>query len=275
MIKYKIPVKRDLRRVNSLSWIVAALMLVLSIAGLVIPEKMYPSPDEVQSYLTNDVVNLLLGLPILIGSMWLANIGHLIGFLFWPGAVVYSLYNYLAYLLGILFGFTSLFYLLIVGICVYLLVDLLTLINEGVVQDQLMGKVPLRLGGWFSLVFSILFLLLATKGLVGHIGGTQPLPMAEVGLMIADLVLSVVMISGSIATIRRSPIGYVCGTGLLFTYLMLFVGVFIIMLIQPAILGMDLDVEGLVMIGGMTLVVSVPFGLFVNGILNNKGKEDG
>jgi hypothetical protein len=43
------------------------------------------------------VVNLLIGLPILLGSMWLARRGQLIGLFLWPGALLFVLYNDIIY----------------------------------------------------------------------------------------------------------------------------------------------------------------------------------
>ena len=116
------------------------------------------------------------------------------------------------------------------------------------------------------MVLSVLFLFLALNGLVGHIRGNALLHRPELGLMIADLVLSVMMISGSVLVIRRGSMGYVCGGGILFTYVMLFVGLIVIMLVQPGLLGVEMDVEGMAVIGGMAIVVVVPFALFILGI---------
>ncbi len=41
------------------------------------------------------------GLPILLGSMWVAHRGKLIGLLLWTGALFFVLYNYLAYVIAL------------------------------------------------------------------------------------------------------------------------------------------------------------------------------
>lgn len=51
-----------------------------SIAGLLATATLYPSAALRQSSVPNDAVNLLLGLPILLGTMALARRSKLVGF---------------------------------------------------------------------------------------------------------------------------------------------------------------------------------------------------
>jgi hypothetical protein len=74
---------------------VGLLMLGVSLAGLISPNKLYPTVELRHSFLANDVVNLGIGLPILLFSMRYAQRGRLVGRLLWPGALLYVLYNYL------------------------------------------------------------------------------------------------------------------------------------------------------------------------------------
>ena len=58
-------------------------------AGLLVP-----------GFLAQDAYNLVVGLPILLASLWLARRGSFIGLLLWPGALFYMLYTYALYLVG-------------------------------------------------------------------------------------------------------------------------------------------------------------------------------
>ena len=92
-----LPVKSDLMFSYVFSIICAILMTTVSLGGLLVPTFFYPTIELIQTFVPNDVVNLLLGLPILLGSMWLTRHGKLIGLLFWPGALWYIVYNYIAF----------------------------------------------------------------------------------------------------------------------------------------------------------------------------------
>ena len=80
-----LPVRRDLTLSYALSFAIAILMAVASVAGLLRRTAIYPTDELLRSFVPNDVVNTLIGLPILLGSMWLARRGKLIGLLFWSG----------------------------------------------------------------------------------------------------------------------------------------------------------------------------------------------
>lgn len=88
-----LPVTRDLTPVYVASLVIAVLMTVASLLGLLYPERLYPTEALQQSFLATDVVNLVIGLPILLGSMGLARRGKLLGLLLWPGALFYVLYH--------------------------------------------------------------------------------------------------------------------------------------------------------------------------------------
>ena len=77
--KVSLPVRRNLTAAYVSSSIIAVLVAAASIAGLVWRADVYPSEELVRAFLSNDVVNLVIGLPILLGSMWLARRDRLVG----------------------------------------------------------------------------------------------------------------------------------------------------------------------------------------------------
>ncbi len=70
-----LPTRYSLTIVSVFSLLIALLAAVTSVAGLAFQENIYPTVDLQQSFMANDVVNLLIGLPILLGSVWLARRG--------------------------------------------------------------------------------------------------------------------------------------------------------------------------------------------------------
>ena len=109
----QLPLKKELSTNQVWSIVVAGLMGILSLAGLVFSERIYLTSEQIQSYKANDLVNLLIGLPSLLGSIWLARRGKLVGLLLWPGALLYVLYNYIAYWIGVQFGWFTLIGILV------------------------------------------------------------------------------------------------------------------------------------------------------------------
>lgn len=68
-----------------------------------------------------DAANLIL-VPILLGSMWLARRGSLIGLLLWPGALFDGLYAYAVYLVSAPFTTLVFVYVLLVTLSAFTLI---------------------------------------------------------------------------------------------------------------------------------------------------------
>ena len=77
-----LPLPRDFSTLYPLTWLVALLMAAASLAGVFFQSALYPGEAVRRAFLANDLVNLLIGLPILLGSLELAKRGKLIGLLF-------------------------------------------------------------------------------------------------------------------------------------------------------------------------------------------------
>jgi hypothetical protein len=74
-----LPMDRDPALLYVLSCLIAILMAAASLAGILYSSEIYPSDELVRTFVPNDVVSILIGVPILLGSMWLARRGRLIG----------------------------------------------------------------------------------------------------------------------------------------------------------------------------------------------------
>jgi hypothetical protein len=237
-------------------------MACASVAGLFIPGFIYPVEELRNSFVANDVVNFLIGLPILLGSLWFARRGRLVGLLLWPGALMYILYNYIAYILGLPPSTFTIVFIALVLLSAYIIIDLLRSIDAGAVQELLSGQVPVRLTGWVLLVFGILFIFRAVSVLI------QGSSAAEFGTLIADIVLAVVMAAGGVLLLRRLPLGYISGLGLLFGASMLFVGLIAYLLLQPVLTGVPFSPVDILVVFVMGLVCFIPFILFLRGTLS-------
>lgn len=89
-------VTRDLTLAYRFSLVIALLMAGASLAGALYQGSLYPNDELRRSFVPNDVANLFIGLPILLGSVWLTRRGALLGLLLWPGSLLYVVYNYIA-----------------------------------------------------------------------------------------------------------------------------------------------------------------------------------
>lgn len=268
----RLPVKGSLINVTILSLLVAGLTAVVSIAGLLYQNTIYPTEELRQSFVANDVINLVIGLPILFGAIWLARHGRLTGLLIWPGSLLYSFYNYIAYIVGRPFDWLTVIFLGIVVLSAYAAFDILNNIDRKAVQETLTGAVPRKTAGWSLILFGILFLFLAVSLVVGAITNQEPLPLSDLGVSIADVILSIFLIAGGVLLLQQKPLGYASGLGLLFGASMLFAGVIVFVLVRPLLTDVPFDAAELVTLLIMTLVFIVPFALFLRGVLSKESQ---
>lgn len=266
---HTLPVKGSLKRDIALTLVVVILMAFVSIGSLLNTSTIYPTEQLFQSFAINDVINIVVGVPILLVSLWLAKQDKLVGLLLWPGALLYVLYNYIVYVFGIPFNLLTIVYLAFVLLSGVIIFDLIRKIDMEKIHDQLAGNVPVRFASWVLLIFGVFFMFRALSISVEAITTQTALPLSEIGLLIADLVLSVVWIGGGITLLRRKFIGYVGGLGLLFAGSMLFIGLILVLLIEPILLDVEFALTDVVVVFIMGFICFIPFGLYLRGVVRS------
>jgi hypothetical protein len=258
--------KGKYQRSFALSLSIALLMGGVSLAGYLFQSSLYPTDELRQAYLANDVINLLLGVPVLLGSMWLARRGRLTGLLLWPGALLYVLYNYVAYTIGMPLGWSSLVYLALVILSVYALWVWLRAIDKESVHHNLAGFVPARMSGWALVGLGSLFFLRGLSLIVQVSLDQLSLPLSGLGVLIADLILSASWIAGGFLLLRRKPLGYALGLGLLFSGSLLFISLVMYLLLSPLLTGAPFALADVLVVLSLGMVCFIPFFLYLRGV---------
>jgi hypothetical protein len=135
-----LPAKRDLTLSYRTSLIIAALLAFASAGGLLLGSGGLYGPYPTLSlgvteaeaglllpgFLGQDASSLFVGLPLLLGSLWLARRGSLIGLLFWPGVLFYALYWYVHYLTSAPFSVLFLVYVPLVTLSAFTIIGLVS-----------------------------------------------------------------------------------------------------------------------------------------------------
>jgi hypothetical protein len=261
-----LPITRNLSTSYTLSIITALLMTGASLMGLLLPPVIYPTEAIRQSSVATDVVNLLVVLPILFGSMALTRRNRLIGLLFWPGALFIITYHYLAYTFIVPFIWQSIAYLTLVLLSTYTIYKLLSSLDSRSIQKQLAGKVPERFAGGVLAGFGFLFFVWRGILMVQSLIGSTVLSRPEFGTAIADVLLAPAWVIVGVSLWRKQAFGYAAGAGLLFQFSMLFIGLFVYFALQPVLADVPFPVNDFVAVLTMSLVCFIPFGLFVRGV---------
>ena len=139
---------------------VVLLLAIASAAGLLLGTRgLYGSPAGalgptastagilVPGFLGHDVFNLLVGVPVLGGAVWLARRGRLVWLLLWPGALFYVLYTCAVYLIGAPFSGLFLLYAALVAVSAFTKLLLLAGIERDAVRARLESSVLARAVG--------------------------------------------------------------------------------------------------------------------------------
>jgi hypothetical protein len=265
MYAFRAAALHNFRWLYLLTLAIALLMAGVSLAGLLFPAAVYPSGDLRQALVSNDVVNLFIGLPILLGSLAGVRRGRLLGLLFWPGALFYVTYNSFAYAVALPPALPFGVHAALVGMSLVAIAGLLASIDPAAVQQRLGGAVPERLSGGVLAAFGLLFFGWRAALVAQALSGAAPLPGPELATAVADLLITPAWVAGGVLLWRRQAPGYVCGVGLLFQASMLFAGLLVFFLLQPLLAGVPFPAEDCAVIFAMGLFCFVPFGLFVRG----------
>jgi hypothetical protein len=260
------PVRHDLTALYILSVIIAVLVVAASVTGLVYRAVIYPTDELLESFVSNDVVMLLVGLPILLGSMGLARRDRLVGLLLWPGALFFVLYNYLVYVFAMPFNVAFLLHLSLVVTSAYTLIALVASIDGGVVRRRLVGSVPERGAGGVLAGLGSLFFLRVVGTLIQGLLAQTMIPRTELALHVSDLLIAPALVIGGVLLWRRRELGYVAGLGLLFQVSMLFVGLIIVLLLQPLLTAAPLVLLDVAVVFVMGLISFIPLALYVRGV---------
>lgn len=262
-----LPIKRNLKLVYILSLIIASLLAVASIAGILFRSTVYPTDELLSTFISNDVVNIIIGLPIILGSIFLTMRGKLIGLLFWPGALFFVIYNYLIYVLAMPFNLAFLVHLTLVTLSVYTIIILVASIDGKKIQQQLAGAVHERISGGILVGMGFLFLLQVVGVMVDSITNQIPITETELALHVSDFLISPALVIGGILLWRRKEFGYVSGLGLLFQTSMLFIGLIVFLIIQPFLTSNSFLLVDVLVVFIMGLICFIPLVFFIRGIV--------
>ena len=214
------PTRRDLTVPYALSGLLAVLLLASSVAGLLFGSRgLYDSyPASLAGMVGQDTVTLVVGVPLLIASVWLTWRGSIGALLIWSGTLLYFAYSYYFYVVG---GFNALFlaYVAIASASLYGLLSLLFALDAEAIRTRFGSGVPSRPIGSFFIGISLLFFLMwGGMVLSSTVAGIRPDEVLRSVVIIDCTVLLPLLFFGGLRLWRGEAWGYVLG-GLLLTKL--------------------------------------------------------
>jgi hypothetical protein len=207
---------------------------------------------------------------MLLGSMWLTARGRLIGLLLWPGALFFTFYTYLTYVFAMPFSAAFLLHLALVTVSGYSLIALLVSIDSKAVKHAIAGEVPDRLAGGILAGLGLLFFLRALGLMVQALISNAPMTNVDFSLNTSDILITPAWVVCGVLTWRGKAFGHMTSLGMLFQGCMLFIGLIIIMLMQPFIANSPIAWIDVAVVSVMGLICFVPFVLYIRGVVTGR-----
>lgn len=160
----------------------------------------------------NDLVTLVLGLPLLVVAFWLARRGSLRGRLLLTGTLGFFLYTYMTMCFGAAYNQLFLVYVALFGLSLYAFILSLMSFDLATLPARFSDRLPRRgIAGVFG--FTAAFLALAWLGRVAATFAPGAIPVLEnttsMFIQAMDLALIVPLcVLAAVLLMRRSPWGY-------------------------------------------------------------------
>ena len=265
----QLPAQDNISLILLLSIAIALIMTVFSGLGFLQPDVFYSDPGLLEQYLANDLVNIILGLPLFIAALVLIRKGKLLGSLLLPGTLIYVIYNYIGYALGRTWNWIALINLGLVVLSIITLFLLLKALDHQTVTGILEGKVGEKAAGWILVIFGLAFITLAISTIITGIReGTIP-PLGENAVSVADIVVSLGWLSGGILLLRKKLLGFSIGLGMLVAASFLFLGLVLFFFIAPLVSNRPFDWAEVITVLAMGLICFIPTGLFWRGVVKS------
>jgi hypothetical protein len=241
-----------------LTCVIGLLFAANSFTGMMASELIYPTADLYNSFLPNDYINLFFGVPILILSAVLLSKKTGIGFAGFAASLMYILYNSIAYLFAVRNAISMSINALAVLLCGIGLVSAAISFSRKPVTLTSAVRRP-RLYGGILAGIGLVFVARALVNIVSLAAGNAELPLPDIGVNIADIVICACwIISGGLLIFNKSKFGlpsawisYLHGS-------MLFLSLIAFLIIQPLLCETEFASEDVIVIGTMSLILIIP-----------------
>lgn len=208
--------KSKMKSAYILSVIILILATTSALGGLFIPNLYRDNDFVIPLWKVNDLVTLLVAVPMLITALILSRRGSQRALLVWLAMLNYMLYNYAFYLFGAAFNWYFLIYVALFTLSMFALIFGLVNIDANQIGKNFRNKTPVK---WISSYMLFVSVGLTTLYIIQSLGfvatGQLPTIVVKTGhptsvIFALDLSLLVpVFVLGAIWLWKRRPWGYV------------------------------------------------------------------
>jgi hypothetical protein len=219
-----------------------------------------------------DLVDLVLVVPLLVVSLILMLRGSRIALFVFGGGVFYVLYSFFIYSFGVHFNRFFLVYCLILGTALYAFILVVLEAVRMPLEAWVGEKAPVRSVGTFLLAVSALFSLLWLKDAVPAVlGNTVPPSVADYGLLVnpvhvLDLAIALPgLVVAAVLLMRRRRLGFLLAPVAL-VFLVILAVALAAMVAMTKARGISEDATVAAVFIGIAVISTVSLGLFLKNV---------
>lgn len=234
----------------------------MSVAGLSASAELYPDETLRNGFITTDVINLTIVLPLIIVGYLLTRRGLLVGLILWTGSLFVISYHYIAYAAAHPMTWQFVIYCVIAGSTLWVIFILIRALKLPDINRQLAGAVPVYYTAGVLIVMGLMFLIRAGLKIIEVLRAGEMLPPTE----FADLFFSLVWIIGGVLLWKKKAVAYIIGAGLILQTSILFIGLLIYFILQPLITENPFSINDFIAVFFMGWVSYVPVWLILRRI---------
>ena len=206
-----LPLRTDLTLASRITHAVVLLLIASSVAGLTYGPRGWwydTDPARLAAFLAQDLLSLVVAVPLLVFASRRARRGSLRALLCWMGALFYVAYGYYFYVVGARFNVYWPLYVVLTSLGTYGALALFFAIDESRLT-RYFAAIPVRLISAYLMVTALVFAGMWLALLEVHYVLGRPLPAVPRAVIAVDgVVLLPLLFYGGRALSRREPIGY-------------------------------------------------------------------
>lgn len=223
---------------------------------------------------SQDIVTLILGIPLLLISLYFARKGSLKGKLMLTGTVGYFLYSYMSYTFLAMYNPMFLIYVLLMSSSFFAFTLLMVSYDMEKLKEAFSIKLPVRFIGGFQIFFGFaLFMLWIGKIVPPLINNTAPIGLEHYTTLVIQgmdlgFIVPIAVLSG-IMLIKKNAIGYLLSSVVIMKGVTMG-SALVAMIIGQAAAGVKMSLIEIMMFPIVTLVIFFCLFILLKNIDENK-----
>ena len=208
--------------------------------------------------IAQDVVTLVLGIPMLLISLILARKGLLRGRLLLTGTIAYFLYAYTSYSFLSMYNSLFLVYVMLMSVSLFAFILCITSFDMEALKNTFGPKLPIKFIGGFQLFIAfMLFMMWMGRIVPPLIAGSIPMGLEHYNTLVIQamdlgIIVPVAALSG-IMIIKRKPLGYLLSSVIIIKSLTMLTAL-TAMIIGMIIVGVEVSIVEMTVFPAFNLV---------------------